>query len=81
MALNTETVCEFIATAVLGTKIMTAEGMPTGEGFIYVPTKFYETYVANLVAQVMQLGHDEATATYLVTAVLRKIEDYPDICG
>lgn len=78
---NTETVCEFIVTAIVNTKILTADGMPTGEGFIYVPTKFYETYVANLVAQVMMLGHDEATATYLVTAVLRKIEDYPEICG
>jgi hypothetical protein len=78
---NTETVCTFIITAIVNTKILTAEGMPTGEGFIYVPTVFYETYVANLVAQVMMFGHDEATATYLVTAVLRKIEDYPEITG
>lgn len=78
---NTEAVCEFIVTAVGGTKVMTAEGVLTGEGFIYVPTKFYETYVANMVAQITQMGLDEATATYIVTAVLRKIEDYPEICG
>ena len=78
---NTETVCQINATAVMGTKIMTAEGMPTGKGFVYVPTALYEQYVSNLAAQVMEGGYDEATATYLVTIVLRKIEDYPEICG
>lgn len=78
---TTETVCNLDVSAVIDTKILTEEGMPTGEGFIYVPTAFYEQYVSNLAAQVMTMGYDEATATYLVTAVLRKIEDYPEICG
>jgi hypothetical protein len=78
---NAETVCNLMVSAIFNTKILTAEGMPTGEGFVYVPTVFYEQYVTNLVAQVVAGGYDEATATYLVTAVLRKIEDYPEICG
>lgn len=78
---NTETVCNLMVSALFGTKILTAEGMPTGEGFVYVPTALYDSYVTSLVEQVMLGGHDEATATYLVTAVLRKIEDYPEICG
>ena len=78
---NSETVCNLNVTALFGTKILTDEGMPTGEGFVYVPTALYEQYVASLVEQVMSGGHDEATAIYLITSVLRKIEDYPEICG
>ena len=77
---NTDTVCNMIVTAILNTKIATAEGMPTGEGFIYVPTKFYEDYVANLAEQASALTGDYATAEYIVRAILRKIEDYPEIC-
>lgn len=86
---NTETVCNFNVIAILDTKIATAEGMPTGEGFIYVPTKFYEDYVTLLAEQAVMLlisqGMSEAeasaTADYIARAVLRKIEDYPEICG
>ena len=86
---NTETVCELIATAVMGTKIVTAEGMPTGEGFIYVHAKFYDDYVTLiayqaamlLVSQGMGEAEAQATADYIARAILRKIEDYPEICG
>jgi hypothetical protein len=86
---NTESVCELNITAVVGTKIATAEGTLTGEGFIYVPTKFYEDYVALiaqqaamlLVSQGMGEAEAQATAEYIARAILRKIEDYPEICG
>jgi hypothetical protein len=78
---NAETVCQIIATAALGTKIATAEGAPTGEGFVYVPTTLYEGYVELLAYQAAQLVGDAATAEYIARALLRKIEDYPDICG
>ena len=86
---NTETVCQLDASAVMGTKIATEEGMPTGEGFIYVPTKFYEDYVTLIAQQgamfLMSQGMSEAeaaaTADYIARAILRKIEDYPEICG
>jgi hypothetical protein len=74
--------CQIDLTAIMGTKIATAEGVPTGEGFIYVPTALYEDYVANFVTQItVGLGQDEATAAYIARTVLRKIEDYPEICG
>lgn len=78
---NTKSVCDINILAVAGTKIATNEGVPTGEGFIYVPTKFYDNYVANFVEQILAFGFDDATAQYIATAVLRKIEDYPEICG
>ena len=79
---NTETVCGLNLTAVMGTKIATAEGMPTGEGFIYVPEAFYEQYMANLTEQAYMLlvysGYSEAEAEYLapyiISAILRTIE-------
>ena len=73
--------------AIVGTNIISAEGMPTGEGFIYVPSELYERYVADFVPKIVALATevgipmDEATATYIITAILRKIEDYPEICG
>ena len=74
--------CNMVITAALGTKIATAEGVPTGEGFIYVPAALFEDYVANFVMQIVYgLGQDEATAQYIARAILRKIEDYPEICG
>ena len=79
---NAETVCQISVTAVLNTKIVTAEGAPTGEGFIYVPTALFEDYVSNFVMQIVAgFGLDEATAEYIARAILRKIEDYPEICG
>ncbi len=86
---TTESVCQLIVTAALGTKIVTAEGVPTGEGFIYVPAKFYEDYVTLiayqaamlLVSQGMGEAEAQATADYIARAILRKIEDYPEICG
>lgn len=78
---TTESVCQLIVTAVLGTKIATADGVPTGEGFIYVPAALYEGYVELIAYQAEQLTGDTATAEYIARAVLRKIEDYPEICG
>jgi hypothetical protein len=73
---TTETMCEIILTSVLDTKIATAEGMPTGEGFIYVPAALFDSYVEFFTAQIITLGLDEATAAYVANACLRKIEDY-----
>jgi hypothetical protein len=78
---NSGTVCQIIVTAVFGTKIVTEEGAPTGEGFVYVPTALYEGYVDLVAYQVEQLTGDAATAEHIARAVLRKIEDYPEICG
>jgi hypothetical protein len=78
---NPDEVCQIIVTAVLDTKIATEEGVPTGEGFIYVPSALYEGYVQLLAYQAEQLTGDAATAEYIARAVLRKIEDYPEICG
>lgn len=85
---NTETVCELDLTAILGTKIATENGEPTGEGFIYVPSKFYDEYHTNFCEQTYAFlvgsGYSEEEAEYMapyiVTAILRKIEDYPEIC-
>ena len=79
---NTETVCNLNLTAVLDTKIAGADGMPTGEGFIYVPEVFYEQYMANLAEQAYMLlvysGYSEAEAEYmapyLISMILRTIE-------
>jgi hypothetical protein len=78
---NTEAVCQIMVTAVLGTKIATADGVPTGEGFVYVPSALYEGYVEWVATQTEQMVGDAATAEYMARAVLRKIEDYPEICG
>ena len=86
---NTEEVCQLIVTAVLGTKIATSEGAPAGEGFIYVPSALYEGYVTLIAQQTAMLlmsqgmgeAEAQATADYIARAVLRKIEDYPEICG
>ena len=87
---NEDAVCELNFTAIVGTGILTGEGAPTGEGFLYVPSKFYEGYVSMMVTQVVYLlmqmmgmgeAEAQATADYMVRAVLRKIEDYPEICG
>ena len=56
-------------------------GTPLGEGFIYVPTALYDSYIEHLVSVIPALGVDTATATYIATAITRKIEDYPEICG
>ena len=79
---NTETVCDLNITAVIGTKIATEQGVPTGEGFIYVPEAFYEQYMANLTEQAYMLlvysGYSEAEAEYMapyiISAILRTIE-------
>lgn len=87
---NEDAVCELDVTAIVSTGILTEEGAPTGEGFLYLPTKFYEEYVAMMAMQVayllmqmMGMGEAEAQATadYMTRAVIRKIEDYPEICG
>lgn len=79
---KSDAICQFIISAFVNTKITTAEGMPTGEGFIYVHSALYENYVSLIVTQATAgFGLDEATATYIATAILRKIEDYPEICG
>ena len=79
---TTAQVCDFEVAIIVGTKIVSQEGVPTGEGFIYVPSTLFEDYVANFVMQItLVFGLDEATATYISTAILRKIEDYPEICG
>jgi hypothetical protein len=84
-----DVICELNAEAIINTKIITAEGAPTGEGFIYVPAALYEGYVELiayqaamlLMSQGMSEAEAQATAEYIARAVLRKIEDYPEICG
>jgi hypothetical protein len=79
---NTETVCNLDLTAIMGTKIATTNGEPTGEGFIYVPEAFYEQYMTNLTEQAYMLlvysGYSEEEAEYLapyiISAILRTIE-------
>jgi hypothetical protein len=78
---NPETVCAMNVLAMINTKILTEEGMPIGEGFVYVPAALYEDYVANFTEQVTVLIGDAATAEYMSRSILRKIEDYPEICG
>lgn len=78
---NTKTVCQLIVTAVVDTKIVTAEGIPTGEGFVYVPSTLFEGYVELIAYQAAKVVGDAATAEYIARTVLRKIEDYPEICG
>lgn len=80
---KSDIICNFNLMSIAGTKIATEEGQPTGEGAIYVPAALYEDYVTNLVQQaVAGMGLDAATAEYLArNFLLRKIEDYPEICG
>ena len=73
--------CNFNVTAVGGTKILTTQGEPVGEGFVYVPTALFEDYVADLTVQATLVTGNAAVAEYAVRAVIRKIEDYPEICG
>jgi hypothetical protein len=82
LILRSPTMCDVHITACMGTPIITVEGMPTGEGFIYVPTALYESYVADLAVKALAIAQsagtpmDEATATYMATVLLRKLEDY-----
>lgn len=86
---NENAVCEWTFVSILGTGIVTGEGVPTGTGFLYVPTKFYENYLematmqgaALLMMQGMGEAEAQATAEYLASLLIRKIEDYPEICG
>jgi hypothetical protein len=78
---STETVCDIAILAALDSKITTADGTPTGEGFFYVPSALYEAYIETLVLKGAEIGLDAATAEYIARANLRKIEDYPEICG
>ena len=77
----------FDISAVVNTKMLGIDGTPSGEGFIYVQSSLYEGFVAHLVPQVIALAEssgmamDEGTATYIATSILRKIEDYPEVCG
>lgn len=73
---NAETVCQINMTAVLGTKIVTEEGAPIGEGFIYIPTSMFEYYRAAYEPAFEQMG-----AAGMFDILFRKIEDYPEICG
>lgn len=72
----------FDISAFINTKILTSEGAPTGEGFIYVPTEHYESCVSLTANQALNLANDfgmpmdEATAEYIARAILRKLEDY-----
>lgn len=69
------------------TKILTDYFLPTGQGFIYIPTHLYEDYVSNFIDQMLELGSitgieiDAETAESTSRAILRKIEEYPEICG
>lgn len=82
LILRSPTMCDMDISAVVGTKIVDATGTPTGEGFIYVLTALYKAYIADLVPKAIALAAsvgntlDEPTATYMVTAMLRKLEDY-----
>lgn len=78
---NTERICDLSVSAVVLTKIVSLDGVPTGEGFIYVPTALFEDYVSSFMGQIIEFGMDSATAEYIARAILRKIEDYPEICG
>ena len=82
LIIRTVTMCNIEISAIVGSNIVTMEGMPTGEGFIYVPSDSYESYVADFIPKIIQLAisfgmpMDEATATYIATMILRKLEDY-----
>ena len=86
---NENAACELNFTAIINTGILTEEGAPTGTGFLYVPAKFYEDYLAMatmqaaylLMSQGMGEAEAQATAAYIASVVIRKIEDYPEICG
>lgn len=74
-------------TAFVNTKILTDYFLPTGQGFIYIPTHLYEDYVSNFIYQMLNLDPivgieiDAETAESTSRAILRKIEEYPEICG
>ena len=85
---NENSVCELNFAAIVGTGILTYDGVPTGNGFLYVPAKFYADYLAMATMQAAYLltqqgmgeAEAQATAEYIAMAILRKIEDYPEIC-
>lgn len=66
--LRSDTPCNIALSSVLGTKIATLDGMPTGEGFVYVPTSLYDLYTGVIDSN---LGITGAGAMFL-----RKLEDY-----
>ena len=82
LILRSATMCDMVISAIVGTKIIDETGMPTGEGFIYVPTALYEAYIADWIPKIIEFATangvpmDEPTATYIATAILRKLEDY-----
>lgn len=86
---NENTVCDWTFVSIIGTGIVTGDGAPTGTGFLYVPTKFYENYLEMatmqgaglLMMQGMGEAEAQATAAYLASLLIRKIEDYPEIGG
>jgi hypothetical protein len=73
---TTETVCVIEFTAILNTGIADDNGLPTGEGFIYIPTSMFDAYRAAYEPAFEALG-----AAGLFDILFRKIEDYPEICG
>ena len=82
LLLRSEEMCEMNITAIIGTAIVNSEGMPTGYGFVYVPSALYENYLTDFAVKVVELATttgtpmDEPTATYMATLILRKLEDY-----
>lgn len=82
LILRSPTLCDIDASAIIGTKIIDLTGAPTGEGFVYVLTALYESYITDLTPKIIafatanNMPMDEATATYIATAILRKLEDY-----
>ena len=87
LILRSVTLCNVDVSALLGTKLFDSSGIPTGESFVYVPASLVDSYVADFTpkiittCQLLGVPMDEPTATYIATAILRKIEDYPEICG
>ena len=78
---STEATGTFSAMEIIDTNIVTADGVPTGEGFVYVSTNQYEYHIERNKQLLISAGYDAATAEYAAKAVFRKIEDYPEICG
>jgi len=68
---TTETVCQIDVSALLGTKIMTEEGAPTGEGFIYLPARMDSAYRA-----VYEPIFEELGAPGMYDILFRRLEDY-----
>lgn len=66
--------------SIFNTGILDKSGNPAG-GFLYVKSSAYEDVIANLVEQATVTGIDGTLAEQLCRMVIRKIEDYPEICG